>query len=183
MPYPQDTDHRIIFTKGASVKTPVDKENVEEHKRVLHEYTGIVQNIPDDSYVCYTDGSQQQKGDKKGSCGSGFTTVLRARAFLARLTCRCYLVCMASSLTLEQKRSLYRDGYIIVRNGVSSGFIEAARRRIRAAKKGENLGGEKEMTDLLNASSIAPILTEAMGSFDPPVMGQVGVVKRTTPDC
>ncbi|MFP6605321.1 MAG: hypothetical protein VCC19_01985, partial [Myxococcota bacterium] len=74
----------------------------------------------------------------------------------------------ATALTLEQKRSLYRDGYIILRNAVSKEFVQTARRRIRAAKKGENLGGEKEMTDLVNASSITPILTEAMGRFDPP---------------
>ena len=87
----------------------------------------------------------------------------------------------ATALTLEQKRSLYRDGYIILRNAVSKELVQAARQRIRAAKKGENLGGEKEMTDLLNASSIAPILTEVMGKFDPPTFCQVGVRKVSKP--
>ncbi len=87
----------------------------------------------------------------------------------------------ATALTLEQKRSLYRDGYIILRNAVSKELVQAARQRIRAAKKGENLGGEKEMTDLLNASSITPILTEAMGKFDPPTFCQVGVRKVSKP--
>jgi len=87
----------------------------------------------------------------------------------------------ATALTLEQKRSLYRDGYIVLRNVVSKDLVQTARKRIRNAKKGENLGGEKEMTDLLNASSIGPILTEAMGAFDPPVFCQVGVRKASKP--
>ena len=87
----------------------------------------------------------------------------------------------ATALTLEQKRSLYRDGYIVLRNVVSKDLVETARKRIRNAKKGENLGGEKEMTDLLNASSVAPILSEAMGAFDPPVFCQVGVRKASEP--
>ena len=87
----------------------------------------------------------------------------------------------APALTLEQKRALYRDGYIILRNAVSGELIQAARRRIRAAKKGENLGGEKQMTDLVNASSITPILSEVMGRFDPPVTCQVGVRKASQP--
>ncbi len=41
--------------------------------------------------------------------------------------------------------------------------MKTALRRIRAAKKGENLGPDKAMTDLVNASSITPILHEAMG--------------------
>ena len=88
---------------------------------------------------------------------------------------------MVTALTLEQKHTLYRDGYIILRNVVSEDLVEAALRRIRAAKKGENLGGEVEMTDLVNASSITPILTEVMGRFDPPVVSQVGVRKVSRP--
>ncbi|MCZ6888431.1 MAG: hypothetical protein O7H39_08040 [Gammaproteobacteria bacterium] len=87
----------------------------------------------------------------------------------------------ATALTIEQKRSLYRDGYIVLRNAVSAELVEAARRRIREAKKGENLGAENEMTDLVNASSITPILTEVMGKFDPPVVCQVGVLKVSEP--
>ena len=87
----------------------------------------------------------------------------------------------STMLTLEQKRRLYRNGYIVLRRAVSEELVEAARRRIRAAKKGENLGGEVEMTDLVNASSITPILTEAMGRFDPPIVCQVGVTKVRKP--
>ncbi len=84
-------------------------------------------------------------------------------------------------LTLDQKQGLYRDGYVIVRNAVSSELVEAARRRIRAARKGENLATEAAMTDLVNASSLTPILHEAMGYFDPPIAGQVGVIKIRKP--
>lgn len=88
---------------------------------------------------------------------------------------------MATQLTKEQKQMLYRDGYIILKGAVSPELIEAARVRIRAAKKGENLAMEPEMTDLVNASSITPILTEVMGTFDPPVAAHVAVRKRSAP--
>ena len=79
------------------------------------------------------------------------------------------------SLTLEQKRSFYRDGCLILRNAVSEDLVEAALARIHSAKKGEHIGRDEAMTDLVNASTITPILTEAMGTFDPPVVCQVGV--------
>ena len=85
------------------------------------------------------------------------------------------------TLSLEQKRALYRDGYVILKDVVSEELVATARQRIRDARKGENLGGTREMTDLVNASSITPILTEAMGSFDPPIAGQVGVRKASEP--
>ena len=88
---------------------------------------------------------------------------------------------MATALTLEQKRTLYRDGYIILRNAVSKELVETARQRIRTANEGEILSKAKEMTDLINASSITPILTEAMGQFDPPIAGQVGVREVSEP--
>ncbi len=88
----------------------------------------------------------------------------------------------ARTLTREQKLNLYRDGYIILKEAVSAELVEAALARIRRAKKGENLGGEPEMTDLVNASSITPILQEAMGQFDPPIACQVGVRKVSEPE-
>ena len=47
---------------------PVDKKQVTQHQRAFHEFTSIAQTIPIDSYVCFTDGSEQ----KDGRCGSGF---------------------------------------------------------------------------------------------------------------
>ena len=86
-----------------------------------------------------------------------------------------------AAFTLEQKQDLYRDGYVIVRNAVSPELVAAALARIKAAGKGENLGTTEEMTNLVNASSVAPILREALGEFDPPVACQVGVRKASPP--
>ncbi|MCY4059846.1 MAG: hypothetical protein OXG44_17805, partial [Gammaproteobacteria bacterium] len=85
------------------------------------------------------------------------------------------------AMTLEQKRDLYRDGYIILKDVVADELVEAARARIKRAQKGENLGRDQAMTNLVNASSITPILHEAMGYFDPPVACQVGVIKPSQP--
>ncbi len=84
-------------------------------------------------------------------------------------------------LTLEQKRDLYHDGFLVLKKVIPDELVEASLDRIKRAKKGENLGGEKEMTNLVNASPLTPILHEAMGYFDPPVHCQVGVIKQTQP--
>ena len=88
---------------------------------------------------------------------------------------------MPSAMTLEQKRTLYRDGYIVLKNAVSDELVSAAQRRIKRAKKGERLGGDSAMTDLVNASTVTPMLNDAMGQFDPPVACQVGVIKKSEP--
>lgn len=87
----------------------------------------------------------------------------------------------APTLSIEEKRTLYRDGYVIVKQAVQPELVAAARARIKSAGKGENLGGSREMTDLVNASMITPILHDAMGRFDPPTACQVGVLKRRQP--
>ncbi len=84
-------------------------------------------------------------------------------------------------LTLAQKRSLYRDGYIILKKAVADELVQAALARIKQAKRGESLSGDKTMTDLVNASTITPILHEAMGQFDPPVACQIGIRKVSPP--
>jgi len=84
-------------------------------------------------------------------------------------------------LTLEQKRLLYHDGYIVLKNAVSEEQADSALTRISEAKKGEHIGGEKVILDLINASSITPILNEVMGEFDPPIACQVGVIPVTKP--
>lgn len=86
---------------------------------------------------------------------------------------------MQDELTLDQKRTLYRDGYVIVRNAVPEHLVAAAKRRI---EDGEGLLSKAtEMTDLVNKSSVTPILHEAMGYFDPPIAAQVGVRPVTEP--
>ena len=76
---------------------------------------------------------------------------------------------------------LYHDGYIVLKNAVSEEQADAALTRISEAKKGEHIGGEKVILDLINASSITPILNEVMGEFDPPIACQVGVIPVTKP--
>ena len=86
---------------------------------------------------------------------------------------------MQDELTLEQKRTLYQDGYVIVRNAVPEHLVASAKRRIEG---GEGLLSKAtEMTDLVNKSSVTPILHEAMGYFDPPIAAQVGVRPVTEP--
>ncbi len=86
-----------------------------------------------------------------------------------------------TSLTVEQKHMLYRDGFFIIKNAVPPELIDAARARLKNAKKGEYVGTHKDITDLVNATAITPILNDAMGQFDPPKTCQVGVLKRTEP--
>jgi hypothetical protein len=80
-------------------------------------------------------------------------------------------------LTLEQKRCFYRDGYVVLKQAVAGELVAAALARIKSAAKGESLSSAREMTDLLSASSITPILHQAMGQFDPPSACQIGVLK------
>lgn len=86
-----------------------------------------------------------------------------------------------TTLTLEQKQTLYRDGYIVVKNAVSQSLVDAALHCHRTTKEGEYAGAKQPMTDLVNASSITPILHEAMGQFDPPRACQVGFMKPRQP--
>lgn len=84
-------------------------------------------------------------------------------------------------LSLDEKRTLYRDGYVIIKQAVPEELVMAALARIKAAKKREHLGRTQEMTDLVNASMVTPILNDAMGQFDPPIVCQVGVLKQHSP--
>ena len=86
-----------------------------------------------------------------------------------------------TSLTLEEKQFLKRDGYVIVRNAVSRDLVEAAQARIKCAEKGESLAGDAAMTDLINRSTVTPILHDVMGLFDPPAQCQVAITKISQP--
>lgn len=88
---------------------------------------------------------------------------------------------MQESLTLDQKKDLYRDGYIIVKNAVSEEIVDAALHRIQNPIEGQYSGSTKPLTDLVNASSVTPILHEAMGYFDPPIASQVGILRKREP--
>ena len=86
-----------------------------------------------------------------------------------------------NALTLEQKETLYRDGYIVVKNAVASELVDAALDRLRNPVEGEYAGSRSELTDLVNASTVTPILHDAMGYFDPPIVCQVGVLPVRKP--
>jgi hypothetical protein len=88
---------------------------------------------------------------------------------------------MATELTPDQKRQLFHDGYLVLKGAVSEELVDAARARIKAAQKGESLAAATELSDLVNKSTITPILNEAMGQFDPPSRTHVGVIKPGGP--
>ncbi len=88
---------------------------------------------------------------------------------------------MTQALTLEQKKTLYDDGYIVLKNAVEQKLVDAAIDRIRNPGEGVYSGSTKEVTDLVNASTVTPILHEAMGYFDPPIVCQVGANRARKP--
>ena len=90
-------------------------------------------------------------------------------------------IALPDQLTLEQKQSFYRDGFVVVPDAVPEELVQAARDRIHAAVKGESLAHDRAMTDLVNRSSITPILHEVMGGFDPVSACQMGVNPRREP--
>ncbi|MCY4656426.1 MAG: hypothetical protein OXC80_06365 [Gammaproteobacteria bacterium] len=85
------------------------------------------------------------------------------------------------TLTREEKLSLYRDGYVVVKKAVSDELVDAARYRINNAEKGTYPGAHEDLTNLVNASDVTPVLHEAMGYFDPPIACQVGVLRPRKP--
>ena len=85
------------------------------------------------------------------------------------------------TLTLEEKQRLYEDGYVIIRNAVSDELVTAAQDRIRNAEKGVYVGAHEDLTNLVNASDVTPVLHDAMGYFDPPITCQVGILRPRKP--
>ncbi len=81
----------------------------------------------------------------------------------------------ARTLTIEDKKSLYRDGYIVVKNAVSDELVNKATAALKIPKRGRYLGAEAVMTDLVNKSDVTPILHDVMGYFDPPNTCQTGI--------
>ena len=72
------------------------------------------------------------------------------------------------------------DGFLIIRGAVSKELTSTARTAIKAAAAGEldgYIGEADAMTDLVNASQVAPILRECMGEFDPPASSQFGLTR------
>ena len=89
-------------------------------------------------------------------------------------------------LSLEQKRDLYRDGYVILKQIVPRELTAAARECLAKAERADaivkgggtaaerpTLTGAPELTDLLNKSPLTPLIHDTMGYFDPPRRCQV----------
>ena len=87
----------------------------------------------------------------------------------------------AQAMTRQQKRDFYRDGYVILKNVVPQAMVDAAHARIESRREGENLAKAQQMTDLVNATAVTPILNDAMGRFDPPIASQVAVIPKSRP--
>ena len=82
---------------------------------------------------------------------------------------------LSTAMTPAQKQQFYRDGFIVLKQAVPQDLVDAALQCLRDRKQGEYVGPRKEMTDLLNASSLTPILHDSMGAFDPAVNCQVAL--------
>lgn len=78
-------------------------------------------------------------------------------------------------LSPEQKRQLFDDGYVVIKQAVAAELVEAAQARLEAAGQhtyqNEPLEMSDEFCDLVNQSSLDPILREAMGPFTPVTRG------------
>ena len=79
-------------------------------------------------------------------------------------------------LSIEEKESLYRDGYVVVKNAVDPKLVDTALASLKTPERGVYVGAKPVMTDLINRSDLTPILQEAIGEFDPPSMCQVGLL-------
>ena len=81
----------------------------------------------------------------------------------------------ANELSLDEKITLYRDGFVIVRDAVPRELTFNARRAINmhVAKEGirrpyHDLSGASTLPDLVNLSPLGEIMRSAMGPYDPP---------------
>jgi hypothetical protein len=75
------------------------------------------------------------------------------------------------TLSSEQKRQMYHDGFTICRGVVPEHILTAARRRIAAAEAANNrssLVGHPDLLALLFDSDLRPILTELNGGWERP---------------
>ena len=88
-----------------------------------------------------------------------------------------------NALTGEQKRSLLRDGFLIIKNAVPRDITARARERIRATlPAGERrllapaaLATHEDTLALFNESRLAGILRREMGPFPPVISAQIAV--------
>ena len=72
---------------------------------------------------------------------------------------------MAKTMSDAQKRSLYRDGFVVLAGMASAKQVAAARRQLfMSLGSGKTPDGTKqEFLDLFNATDLAPLVAEALG--------------------
>ena len=88
-----------------------------------------------------------------------------------------------NALTGEQKRSLLRDGFLIIKNAVPRDITARARERIRATLPADErrllapaaLATHEDTLALFNESRLAEILRREMGPFPPVISAQIAV--------
>ena len=88
---------------------------------------------------------------------------------------------MTRTLTPAERLDLFRDGYVVLKGAVSQSQVHAALDAINNRTKETNLVTEPRLLDLINGSSITPVLREAMGYFDPPRACQPAMVNPQKP--
>lgn len=82
----------------------------------------------------------------------------------------------AGELTPAQKRSFYRDGFVVLKGVVPEALVWQAKRRINiiAGREGrlfkyyDELASSPEFPALLNDTTLGAVLRNTMGPFDPP---------------
>lgn len=87
----------------------------------------------------------------------------------------------ATELTNDQKRSLYHDGFVVLKGAVPKELTRKARRAVNTAiGKGEGgrqhfhqLGEHEAITALINETPFGEIVRNAIGPYDPPTCGFV----------
>jgi hypothetical protein len=95
------------------------------------------------------------------------------------------------ALTYEQKRRLYRDGFVVLRNAVPPELTTAAKTRLAVASTEDQararsngvaqLAEAEQMLALLTASGLGDTIEDAMGPFDRPQRCQVATVQPRRP--
>lgn len=89
---------------------------------------------------------------------------------------------MPTTLSETQKQTLYDDGYVVLKGAVEQKLVDAALDSVKSVERPAIFGSDSVMTDLVNASTVTPILHEAMGYFDPPKSCQVGFTPVSKPN-
>ena len=86
-------------------------------------------------------------------------------------------------LHLDEKKALYKDGYVILKKVIPDKILKEARNALigHNSEFNKRLGYDSRMTDLINQSSLNSILSEAIGNFDPPSACHVAVRESSEP--